>query len=272
MIGALIIVFREVIEAGLIIGIVLAATRSVVGSRLWVSLGLLGGIVGSCIVAAFTGTIAAYFDGFGQEIFNAIILAIAVIMLAWHNIWMAVHGREMAGELKQAGNEVREGRKTLAALAIVVGAAVLREGSELVLFLYGVLIGGGGTVKSITLGAFMGLSAGATMSAVTYLGLLKIPTRHVFKVTSWLITLLAAGMAAQSISFLEKAGVVEFLSNTVWDTSGLLSEKSITGRILHTLIGYSDQPTMLQLVGYMATLAAIIITTRLVTAPKQVAA
>ena len=161
MIGALIIVFREVIEAGLIIGIVLAATRSVSGSRKWVSIGVLGGILGSCIVAAFTGTIAAFFDGYGQEIFNAIILAIAVVMLAWHNIWMAVHGREMAGELKQAGNEVREGRRTLAALAIVVGAAVLREGSEVVLFLYGVLIGGGGTVKSVVSGAFLGLSPSA---------------------------------------------------------------------------------------------------------------
>jgi high-affinity iron transporter len=273
MIGALIIVFREVIEAGLIIGIVLAATRSVARSRTWIGLGLLAGIIGSCIVAAFTGTIAAFFDGYGQEIFNAIILAIAVVMLAWHNIWMAVHGREMAGELKQAGNEVREGRRTLLALAIVVGAAVLREGSEVVLFLYGVLIGGGGTAKSITLGAFSGLGLGAAMSALTYLGLLKIPTRHIFKVTSWLITLLAAGMAAQSISFLEKAGVVEFLSTTVWNSSNLLSEQSIMGKILHTLIGYSDQPTLLQLLAYVLTLIAIIITTRFFTPQlKHVAA
>ncbi len=273
MIGALIIVFREVIEAGLIIGIVLAATRSVAGSRKWVSLGVLGGIFGSCIVAAFTGTIAAFFDGFGQEIFNAIILAIAVVMLAWHNIWMAIHGREMAGELKHAGEEVREGRRTLAALAIVVGAAVLREGSEVVLFLYGVLIGGGGTVQTVASGAILGLGLGGAMSALTYLGLLKIPTRHIFKVTSWLITLLAAGMAAQAVSFLEKAGVVEMLSNTVWDSSGLLSEKSIAGKVLHTLIGYSDQPSALQLLAYVATLVAIIATTRLVTAqPKRVAA
>lgn len=269
MLGALIIVFREVIEAGLIIGIVLAATRSVVGSRSWVALGVLGGIIGSCVVAAFTGTIAAFFDGYGQEIFNAIILAVAVVMLAWHNIWMAVHGREMAGELKHTGEEVREGRKTLAALAIVVGAAVLREGSEVVLFLYGVLVGGGGTVNSVAAGAAMGLGLGGVMSALTYLGLLRIPTRHIFKVTSWLITLLAAGMAAQSIAFLEKAGVVEALSNIVWDSSSLLSEQSITGKILHTLIGYSDQPTMLQLLGYIGTLIAIIAATKFATAPKQ---
>ncbi len=273
MLGALIIVFREVIEAGLIIGIVLAATQTVVGSRKWVSLGVLGGIGGSCIVAAFTSTIAAFFDGFGQEIFNATILAIAVIMLAWHNIWMAAHGREMAGELKQTGADVREGRQTLATLAIVVGVAVLREGSEVVLFLYGVLVSGGGTVNSIALGAVIGLGIGAAMSALTYLGLLKIPTRHIFTVTSWMITLLAAGMAAQAVSFLEKAGLVEVLSATAWDSSSLLSEKSIVGLMLHTLIGYSDQPSQLQLLAYGGTILAIIAATKLVTAqPKQVAA
>ena len=272
MIGALIIVFREVIEAGLIIGIVLAATRTVAGSRLWISYGVLGGLVGSCIVAAFTGSIAQLFDGYGQELFNGIILAVAVLMLAWHNIWMAVHGRQMAGDLKQTGTEVREGRRTLAALAIVVGAAVLREGSEVVLFLYGVLVGGGGTVASIAIGGFIGLGIGAVMSALTYLGLLKIPTRHIFKVTTWLITILAAGMAAQSVSYFEKAGVIEILSTTVWDTSSLLSESSVFGLMLHTLIGYSDQPTLLQLLAYLATIALIVAATRFASMPKQVAA
>jgi high-affinity iron transporter len=149
MIGALIIVFREVLEAGLIVGIVLAATQTVAGSRRWVLFGVLAGFLGSCIVAAFTSAIADAFSGFGQEIFNAAILATAVIMLAWHNIWMSQHGREMVGDLKQTGREVLEGRKTLLALAIVVGVAVFREGSEVVLFLYGVAISDGGTVLSI---------------------------------------------------------------------------------------------------------------------------
>ena len=268
MIGALIIVFREVIEAGLIVGIVLAATRTVAGSRWWISCGVLAGILGSCLVAAFTGSLAQAFNGFGQEIFNAAILAIAVIMLTWHNIWMARHGRALAGELKQAGREVLEGRKPLLALAIVVGTAVLREGSEVVLFLYGVAISDGGSATSIISGGLAGLALGALVSGLTYLGLLNIPTRHLFAVTSWLIAFLAAGMAAQSASFLEQAGLIEFLGNTVWDTSNMLSEKSIPGRILHTLIGYSDQPTMLQLAVYLATLAAISMLTKMTSKPR----
>jgi high-affinity iron transporter len=268
MIGALIIVFREVLEAGLIIGIVMAATQTVIGSRAWIMGGVLAGIIGSCILAAFTGSLASLFDGFGQEIFNATILAVAVCMLTWHNIWMALNGRAMAGELKQAGIAVREGQKTLLALAIIVGTAVLREGSEVVLFLYGVAIGGRETAGGMALGGALGLAIGGTVSFLTFRGLLKIPTRYFFRVTSWLITFLAAGMAAQSVSYLEKGGVITLLQNTVWDSSKYLSESGIPGRILHTLIGYSDQPSQFQLWVYLAALAIGFGLTKWVSRPR----
>jgi high-affinity iron transporter len=271
VIGALIIVFREVIEAGLIVGIALAATNSVSGSRWWISAGVLVGIFGSCLVAAFTRSLAQSFNGFGQELFNASILAVAVVMLTWHNVWMARHGRVLAGELKQVGRDVIAGNKTLLALAIVVGAAVLREGSEIVLFLYGVAISDGGSAASIVSGGLIGLALGALVSGLTYLGLLHIPSRHLFTVTGWLITLLAAGMAAQSVSFLEQAGVVNFLGSVVWDTSGMLSEKSIAGRVLSTLIGYSDQPTLLQFLVYLATLGATYLLTKYASRPRLAA-
>ncbi len=263
MIGAAIIVFREIIEAGLIVGIVLAATQRAPGARLWIAGGVLAGILGSCVVAAFTGAIAATFNGFGQEMFNASILAAAVVMLTWHNVWMAHYGRTMAAELHETSRSIVEGHKSLAMLATVVGIAVLREGAEVVLFLYGVAISAGSTAGGLAAGGVLGLVLGAGVSILTYRGLLRIPTRYFFVVTSWLITFLAAGMAAQSVAFLEQAGTVTALQQTVWNTSGILSEGSIPGRILHTLIGYSDQPTLMQLIVYLATLAAIIILTRL---------
>ena len=136
MLGALIIVFREVIEAGLIVGIVMAATRGVAGRGRWVSIGVIAGIVGAAVVALFARGISDAFQGSGQELFNAGVLSIAVVMLMWHNAWMARHGREIAAEMRQIGTAVSEGAKPLTALAIVVGLAVLREGSEVVLFLY----------------------------------------------------------------------------------------------------------------------------------------
>ena len=130
MLAALIIVFREVFEAGLIVGIVLAVTGSVPHRNRWIGGGVLAGALAACIVAAFAGALSQLFAGMGQELFNAAILAVAVIMLTWHNVWMARHGREMAGEMRAVGQAVADGTTSLLALAVVVGVAVLREGSE----------------------------------------------------------------------------------------------------------------------------------------------
>src|SRR4030081_3683207 len=205
MLAALIIVFREVFEAGLIVGIVLAVTRSVAHRNQWIGGGVLVGVLAACLVAVFAGALSNLFAGMGQELFNALILAIAVVMLTWHNVWMARHGSELAAELRAAGQAVVEGQKSLLALAVVVGVAVLREGSEVVLFLYGVLAADTDTSWSVALGGFLGLALGATVCLLTYFGLLRIPARALFTTTTVLIALLAAGMAAQAAAVLEKA-------------------------------------------------------------------
>jgi len=262
MLGALIIVFREVIEAGLIVGIVLAATRGVPHRGRWVGVGIGGGVLGASIVALFAGVIADAFQGSGQELFNASVLGVAVIMLMWHNAWMARHGREIAAEMCSIGTAVSEGVKPLTALAIVVGIAVLREGSEVVLFLYGIMASGT-TAGSLLIGGVLGIAAGAVFTALTYVGLLAIPTRHIFSVTTWLIALLAAGMAAQSVQFLNNGGMLNVLERTIWDTSEILSEGSLFGRLLHTLIGYTERPTELQFLVYLGTLFAMFLLMRL---------
>lgn len=257
MIASLLIVFREILEAGLIVGIVLAATRAVAGSRLWIAGGILAGVAGSAVVAAFTSIIASAFSGAGQEVFNAAVLGVAAAMLATHNIWMARHGRELASEMKAAGAAVTSGTKSLWALAIVVGAAVLREGSEVVMFLYGIMVAGGVAAVDLLAGGLLGIAAGAVVSTLMFLGLLKIPVRYFFSVTSAMIAFLAAGMAAQSVFFLEQGGISQQLSETAWNSSSILDQTSILGRILHTLVGYSDQPSYMQIVVYLATLALI---------------
>ena len=269
MLGALIIVFREVIEAGLIVGIMMAATRGVPTRGHWVSFGILGGLLGASLVAVFAGAISQAFEGAGQELFNACILGIAVIMLMWHNAWMARHGRKIAEEMRTIGTAVSEGAKPLTALAVVVGLAVLREGSEVVLFLYGIFASGT-SGASLLIGGLLGVAAGAAFTGLTYYGLLAIPNRYIFSVTSWLIALLAAGMAAQAVQFLNNTGVVIALDRTVWDTSWLLSDGSLFGKLLHTLIGYTERPTEMQLMTYIATLFAMFLLMRLARpAPRQ---
>jgi high-affinity iron transporter len=263
MLAALIIVFREVFEAGLIVGIVLAVTGSVPNRNRWIGGGVAVGALAACLVAAFTGALSQFFEGMGQELFNAAILLVAVIMLTWHNVWMAHHGRELAGEMRAAGQAVADGSKSLLALAVVVGVAVLREGSEVALFLYGVAASDGGSGVSFAIGGFIGLLLGAGVCLLTYFGLMRIPQRALFSTTTVLITLLAAGMAAQAVSFLERANWLTSLDTVVWDSGWLLSESSIAGRTLHTLIGYTDQPTEMQLLAYAAVLLATFLLMRL---------
>jgi len=269
VLAALIIVFREIFEAGLIVGIVLAVTRTVPHRNAWIGGGVVAGVLAACLVAVFAGALSNLFAGMGQELFNALILAIAVVMLTWHNVWMARHGSELAGELRAAGQAVVEGSKSLLALAVVVGVAVLREGSEVVLFLYGVLAGSDDSGLSVALGGFAGLLLGALVCVLTYAGLVRIPTRKLFAVTTVLIALLAAGMAAQAAAFLEKADVLTAMNNVVWDSAWLLSDSSLPGKALHTLIGYTDQPTAMQLVVYLAILAVTFVLMRLYGAPAK---
>jgi high-affinity iron transporter len=263
VLAALIIVFREVFEAGLIIGIVLAVTGSVAHRNRWIGGGVLAGLAAACVVAAFAGALSQLFAGMGQELFNAAILGVAVIMLTWHNVWMARHGREIAGEMRAVGQAVADGSKSLLALAVVVGVAVLREGSEVALFLYGVVASDGGPALSLAIGGLIGLVLGAAVCLLTYFGLMRIPPRALFATTTVLITLLAAGMAAQAVAFLERANWLSALDNVIWDSEWLLSDKSIGGRALHTLVGYTDQPTAMQLLVYVAVLLATAVLMRL---------
>jgi high-affinity iron transporter len=268
MFATLLIVFREVLEAGLIVGIVLAATRGLPHRGFWVAAGIVGGIAGACVVAAFAGEIANLFAGTGQELFNAAVLLIAVIMLTWHNVWMAAHGRELAQEMRKVGADVVAGERPLTALAVVVGVAVLREGSEVVLFLYGIAASGENSAIGMLSGGALGVVAGAAVSALLYFGLLAIPLRYLFAVTSALIIFLAAGLASQAVAFLQQAGYFEAFANTVWDSSWLLSADSLVGRLLHTFIGYTDRPSEAQLLAYIATVFTMIALMRVVRAKE----
>ncbi|CCD88070.1 conserved membrane protein of unknown function [Bradyrhizobium sp. ORS 285] len=268
MLAALIIVFREVFEAGLIVGIVLAVTSAVPHRLRWIGAGLFAGLIGACAVAAFAGTLTQLFEGMGQEVFNAAILSTAVIMLTWHNVWMARHGREMATELRTMGQAVAEGAKPLVALATVIAIAVLREGSEVALFLYGVAASDEGGGRALLGGGMLGLLLGVAVCLATYLGLMRIPPRALFRTTTVLITLLSAGMAAQAVFFLARANWLTSFDQVMWDSSAVLPEKGLAGRTLKALVGYTDQPTAMQLAVYVGVILATVALMRLTAAPS----
>jgi high-affinity iron transporter len=262
MVGIAVLVFREVLEAALVVSVVFAATRGVPARSRWVGAGIAAGVLGALVVAASAGVIADAVMGMGQELFNASVLFAAVAMIAWHAIWMSKHGRALAAQMQALGSAVSVGRRPLTALLIVVALAVLREGSEVVLFLFAQAAGGSGWVEmagGVALGIFGGVATGLAL----YFGLLRIPIRHFFTATNWLLLLLAAGMASQAARFLVQADLLPSLGPRLWDTSGLLSDRSLLGQTLHALIGYDARPAGIQVLFYVVTGALIAIGMRI---------
>lgn len=271
MFGTAIIVFREVLEASIIIGIIAAATRNVPNSRRWLVAGLLSGLFGAGMIAVFTAFIGALASGFGQEILNAAVLGVAVLMLGWHNIWMSSNGAQLAANARSAGAEIRDGRRACSVLFLITGLAVLREGAETVLFLYGIAVSEGGGKSAMMLGGLIGISTGAATGYLIYAGLLRVSMRWFFLATSTLVLLLAAGMASQAAHFLIQADLLPGLATPLWDSSAALPQNELPGMLLHSLVGYDARPAGMQLVFFVAVLLVITLGMKWAASPQQVA-
>jgi high-affinity iron transporter len=250
------VVFREVLEAALIISMVCAATRGVPQRGRFVVGGIGLGIAAALFVALGADSIANLAGGAGQDIFNAAVLIAAVVMIGWHIVWMSSHGAELTQRLQAVGCAVKSGSRPLSLLLTVVALAVLREGSEVVLFLYGMVVGGVGAAQ-LAAGITVGVSGGAVLGLALYLGLLRIPLKHLFNVTNAMLALLAAGLSSGAAGFLVQSNLLPTAGAQVWDTSRVLSDASPLGRVLGILIGYKATPAGIQIVFYVATLCLL---------------
>ena len=268
MLGTAIIIFREVLEAALIIGLMLAATRGVAGRLKWINIGIANGILGAVVLAFLANSIANLADGMGQEVMNAVILFIAVLMLSWHLLWMRKHSMELSRNIKRVGEAVSMGDKEPYILALIIGLAILREGSESVIFLYG-LAAAGSSFSELLVGGGLGVVAGVAAGSVLYFGMTRIPTGRLFQVSGWLLLLLTAGMASQSVTYLVQADLLPAFGYTIWDSSFIISESSMVGRVLHILVGYVDRPMGIQIMTYIITISLLLGATRMMNRPQQ---
>ena len=257
MFASAIIVFREVLEAAIIIGVLAAATRTVPGRTRWLLAGIVAGLAAAGLVAAFTERLANAFSGIGQELFNAGVLGVAVLMLAWHNLWMASHGQVLAAQARGLGDDIRAGRSACSVLLVVVGLAVLREGAETALFLFGVATSGDNSARGMLAGGVLGLAGGVLAGVLLYAGLLRISLHRLFKITAMLILLIAAGMASQATRFLIQADLLPTLADPLWDTSFILAQSSLLGVLLHGFIGYDARPAGMQILIFVIVLVSI---------------
>ena len=243
MFVSLIIVFREAMEAGLIVGIVLAATEGVPGRGRWIAGGIAAGVAGASLVAAFAAALSNAFEGAGQEVFTAAILCFAVVMLSWHILWMSRHARHDGRRVARRGAGGAARPALARGAGAVVAVAVMREGSEVVLFLYGIVVATHTDPVALATGGVAGLALACATSWLLYRGLVIIPLHRLFQVTNGLIALLAAGMAGQAAAILHSADLLPGWGEQLWNTSFILADDSFLGRSLHALVGYSARPS-----------------------------
>ncbi|MCP5361537.1 MAG: FTR1 family protein [Hyphomicrobiales bacterium] len=256
MFASSIIIFREMLEIVLIVGIVLAATRKIPDRTKWVLAGFAGGLLGSVVVAMFTNQISSFAEGMGQEFFNAGILFMAAFFIGWTVLWMSQHGRHMKAHFAQMGEQVVIGQASMITLSVAIALAIWREGSEIVLFSYGMLAAGQ-AVSSLLLGALIGGSAGLVIGLLIYFGLLALPAKYFLRVTSALLIVLVAGMVSQGTHFLIAAGIIEHMTATAWDSSWLVQDQGVFGQMLHALTGYTSRPAQIQVLVFILTVGVL---------------
>ncbi len=258
MFQILIVVFREVLEIALIVGILTAVTKGIVNRERYILSGLVFGVIGAIILAFAMDSISAMLDGDGQEIFNGVILICASILISWTVIWMQQHAKSLSGELKNLANSIKTGNKSLISLLVVVTLSVLREGSEIVLFTYGYYLTGI-SLANVALGLVFGLALGATCGFALYFGMLRAFGKYFFKITTWILVFLACTISSQGISFLVNVDLVPAIIDPAWNISHILSQKSTFGAILNAFIGYSDSPSGTQLLVYLMNFTILVI-------------
>ncbi len=255
MLKLFIIFFREILEISIILGIISAATKGIKNRSFYINIGILLGVIGSLIIAFFANAIFESFGGYGQEIVNATVLLLCSSMIVWTVLWMKHAHKKTVSRIQTAWRDKAE--VSLISLALITASAIFREGSEIALFSYSVFISTQDSISNLVLGALSGFTISALTGFVLYKGILKISGKYLFKTTSLLLSLIAAGMAAQAANLLQSAEIISWNQTPLWDSSWLVSQNSMLGKILGVVVGYIENPTGLELVFYSVPLLVI---------------
>jgi|SRR3989344_2664363 len=276
MFPSFLITFRETLEAALVVGIVLGylvKTRQTQYNK-YVYGGAAAGIMGSVIVAALFVIVSGGFEGTAEQIFEGVTMLVGATLLTTMILWM-MKQRSIAHKLEQrVALQLEDAHKF--GLFSLVFVAVLREGIETVLFL-------GATsfvaVGNSTLGAAIGIVASLVLGYAIFVGSLRINLRKFFLVTGILLILFAAGLVAHGIHELGEAGLVPAVIQEVWDLNPpqhadgsypLLHENGAIGSVLKGLFGYNGNPSLAEIIAYIAYLGIIVVAWKWVERGKKI--
>ncbi|MDB5643873.1 MAG: iron permease [Hyphomicrobiales bacterium] len=252
MLASFLICLRESLELGFVVALCFAVLDPVSPKRRWI----VGGVaVGFALALAFAAAVivlhAAWAEQ-GEDLLGATLLILATGSLLLFRAWRVRYGEAFVLGLHRRGKASVQDGKLLGSMAIVIAAAVFREGSETILFLYGVVASTKDTLLCVMLGLVLGVSVGLSAIYVIYHSIAALPIRPVMQAANLVLILFSAGMAARSVEILQDLNIVS--STVIWSTKAIVSQESLFGHMLQCIIGYSDEPTFFQLAAYLVVL------------------
>lgn len=252
------VVFRECLEIALLLGVILAVTKQLEKSRIYIIAGVMLGTVSAALFAFFTRSITVAFSGLGDEIFNSGVILLTVALIGWTIVWMQGYGIKIKQNLNDLSVKISSGDSSYIMLVLIVAATILREGMEIIILVYSISSVEIIDSNSYLLGLIIGIVSGLTLAVIIYLGLIKIVNQqYIFRISSILLMLVASGFAAEAAGILSSSGIITILSDQLWDSSWLISDRSIYGKFLKMITGYIARPNGLQVVFYVCTLGLI---------------
>ncbi len=259
MLVPFLIMLREGMEAALIVGIVASYLRQTGRGRWLPAVGL--GVVAASLLCLALGIAldlaSAEFPQKQQEMFEAAVGLIAVVVLTSMIFWMRKASRSMAAELRQSvDSALQPGGRSGVALVLTVFLAVGREGLESVFFLLATFQQDVGW--SVPAGAILGLLCAVGVGYAIYRGGVRLNLRHFFNWTGLLIIFVAAGLLANAVRSLHEAGLWNRLQATAYDLSDVLPGDSPLGTVLAGLLGYSDTPAVGEVAAYLLYLVPVL--------------
>lgn len=259
MFKVIIVVFRECVEIALLLGIILALTKKIENSRICIIAGVMLGIIGASLFAFFAKSVSLSFSGMGDEIFDSIIIIVTVLLIWWTLVWMKGYNYRLQQKISNIATS-----SSASILVLVVASTILREGTEIILLIYGISSAESMDINNYLIGFGIGALSGLLFGIIIYLGLVKFAGRYIFKISSLLLTLVAGGLASQAAAKLTSTTLINSFTNQLWDSSWLVSDFSTMGKILNAITGYTARPNGMQLIFYFITISAILLSMKFI--------
>ncbi len=261
MAATFLLVFREVLEAVLVVGIILGylrrTGREALSRYVWIGIG--AGVAASVAGAVAFELLAGGFEGRAEQLFEAVTMLAGAALLTTAIAWLARAARRT--EVEQAV-EARLSGSTRTGLMLLAAVSVLREGIELVIFL---AASRSGTASGSLAGALLGFAAAIALGLLVFTAAIRVNLRAFFGATNVLLVLFAAGLVAHGLHELVEAGVLPAIVDPLWDVNPpvradgslrALHENGALGSIFKSLFGWNGNPTALEAIGWCAYLAA----------------